>query len=148
MKVYTVKKARKAQGNCEVCHKPIEPGMGYRFIEPRYGAMKKRHLECAAFRASDMTSGKMSGVYAAQEGVEDFLAEWDGLDRADLVAALEQAADEIEAVADEYEESAQNIEDGFGHSTMQSEELAEAAREDWAEALRSAAEDAINDCPC
>ena len=58
--------------------------------------------------------------------MSDQLDEFDG-DAADLEAMAEEAADQIREIAEELRDAAQNIEDGFGHPTMQSEELEERA---------------------
>ena len=66
--------------------------------------------------------------------------------RDDVVSALEEAAEEAQAVSEEYTEGADNIVDGFGHETYQSEQMVESAEsvERWAEALRDAAGDIEN----
>ena len=42
-RINTVKKARKDQGNCRACGKPILAGPGYKYKEPRYGGKIKVH---------------------------------------------------------------------------------------------------------
>jgi uncharacterized phage infection (PIP) family protein YhgE len=53
---------------------------------------------------------------------------------------MEEAADAVEEVGEQYSEGASSIEDGFGHPTSQSEEMTDHADEcsDWASALRDA----------
>lgn len=83
-------------------------------------------------RPSQMcTSGKLSTLYSAQENIEDALA---GLDESDLAGSVEtmtdilnSSAEEVRQVGEEYRESAQNIEDGFGHRTSQCDEIEEKA---------------------
>ena len=68
----------------------------------------------------------MAGVYAAQEGLEDALGA-NELTPSDATEAMSQAASDIRGVAEEYREGANNIEEGFGHSTAQSDEMNEKA---------------------
>ena len=53
--------------------------------------------------------------------------------------AVESAISECETVCDEFNEKADNIEDGFGHETMQSEEIRSWAEEveEWKNELES-----------
>lgn len=124
-----VKKARKSQGSCRSCGVAIDKGDPYKWIAFRYGP---RVVKCAScnFRDSELTQGKMSGVFAAREMVEDFLADWDG-DLEELRSVCEDAAGEIEMVADEYQEGADNQREYFPDSEQadESEERAEALRE-------------------
>lgn len=141
MRITTVAKAQKDQGSCGVCHEPIHKGDSYRWIKPRYGGKRVRHATCQNFRPSDMTSSdKLSRLYAAQENVEDFLSagEFDSLD--DVKGVLEEAGSEAREVGDEYRESAQNIEDGFGTRTAMCDEIEEKADscDSWADTLEGA----------
>lgn len=137
-----VKSARKAQGSCEVCGKPIEPRMAYQYIEPRYGTRRVRHTGCRSWRPSEVSSSKMTSVWAAQEAFAD--AQMSGFDTvSDIAQAVTEVAEAARSVGEEYGESAQNIEDGFGHEVPMSEELREKADslESWADELDSAASD-------
>jgi len=79
-----------------------------------------------AFRQSDLTqSDKLSRVYGAGETIEDAMMSVDVLDGEPqesvdnarlLVEAVDEALGEIEEVADEYNESADNIEYEFDYS--------------------------------
>jgi len=142
-RINSVKKARKAQGKCGHCGKDIVVGDAYIWIKPRYGG---KRIRCTAakcrFRASDLTgSDKLSRVYSAQENVEDFVNDWDG-DEGDVSAlrdALEEAAEEIREVGQEYQESADNIRDSFSESST-ADECEEKAQEleGWADEIESA----------
>ncbi len=57
-----------------------------------------------------------------------------------LVCAMTDAAEVVREIAEEKRESAQNIEDGFGHSTSASEELSSLADEleEWATSIENA----------
>jgi len=83
-------------------------------------------------RASQLcTSGKLSTIYAAQEGIDDAITAIDESDLqgsiSSMVDTLNSAAEEVRQVGEEYRESAQNIEDGFGHRTSQCDEIDEKA---------------------
>ena len=137
--------------NCDFCDEPINIGQAYKWTAPRAhraaaGHKKSRHEEHPSWRPSQMTTSPyLSAIYAAGEGVEDALnTATIPTDPDDAEAFIEelkdtaqQATDELEAVAEQYEESSSNIEDGFGHPTYQSEELQERADEvrGWADEL-------------
>jgi chromosome segregation ATPase len=64
-----------------------------------------------------------------------------GVDDKDAaIGVLSETADSIRELADEKQESAQSLEDGFGHSTSQSEELAQQAEDltAWASEVENA----------
>lgn len=143
-RVNVVKKAQKAQGKCERCGEEIKAGDSYKWIKPRShraarGIKRKRCMTCPSWRPSETTSSTaLSSVYAAQENASDELALWtpDEGTADDLRAILQACADGFREGAEAYRESAQNIEDGFGHATAQSEELGEKA-----DTLESSADD-------
>lgn len=133
-----VKAARKDQGTCESCGKPIEAGMSYKWVQPRAfrgarGTKRVRHEDCPSWRPSELSSSKMAAVMAAQESFDDE----DFASAEDIVSGVESVAETVREVAEEYRESAQNIEDGFQHETYQSQELNEKADEleGWADEL-------------
>lgn len=115
-----VKKSRKDHGNCRKCGDPILKGSAYRWIQFMYSG---KHVRCAkvscGFRQSDLTSSdKLSRAYAASETIQDAVDDFvlnvhvkDILEKAqDVASAVEEAKAEIEEVAQEYNESADNIE--------------------------------------
>lgn len=117
MRTHFVKKARKAQGKCLQCGKKIEVGASYRWAKGRYGP---KMVKCSdhSFKASELTnSDKLSRVYAAQESATDRISAWDGDDLESLRGILEETANEINKVADEYQESADNIREHFSESS-------------------------------
>ena len=128
---------------CGKCNNEIKVGDPYRWVQPKsgpYGGIKRyRCMDCPTWRQSELSSSKMAGVYAAQEQLDDDLYNMN--DVSDLEGLRDDLADQIEAVADEYDESAQNMVDGFGHETSMSDELVEKA-----EALREWAEEVRNTC--
>jgi gas vesicle protein len=140
-RVNAVKKARKPQGKCGRCGTEINVGDAYLWIKLRYGGKRIRCTDFACrFRPSDLTGGKMSGVYAAQENAEDSIGDMDSVE--DIKNLAEETADSIQEVADEYQESADAISEHFeGSSTA--EECEEQAQNlgDWAETIRDSVSD-------
>lgn len=162
MRITTVKHAKKKGIACGKCHDKIKPsrdekqtvtdkrtgkskkkivrvlGDSYRWIKFNRGPTLIRCMkpECA-FRQSDMTRGKMSGVYAAQESAQDSIAEWEGENVEDLKQILSDAAEAIKEVAQEYTDSADNIEQAFTGGSATADECKEKAEslESWADEL-------------
>lgn len=120
---------------CENCGAEIAVGAPYKWVAPRsgpYGGRKRyRCGPCPTWRPSELSSSKMAPIMAAQEELD-----LDG-DADDLAAARDALVETIREVAAEYEESADNMEDGFGHETYTSTELREKseALNDWADEL-------------
>jgi hypothetical protein len=137
MRVNTVKKCRKAQGTCG-CGKEIKKGDAYKWAQGRYGPRMVKCDNCG-FRPSELCGGKLSEVYAAQEEAEDSLGNWapeggkEGLE--ELCTAL---AERLNEIADEYQESCDNIRDTFTDSPTadECEEKADQLR-DWASEAES-----------
>lgn len=140
MKVNTVKSARKHQGKCEACREEITPGMGYRYIAPRHGGRRKRHLHCPMWRPSEMVSGKMATAMAAQEGAEESVNNLiDGIDQQqldsvheDLRTIMEECAQGARDCAEEYQEGLDNMPQGLQDGPT-GEEIQEKIEllEDW-----------------
>lgn len=151
-RVTYVKKSQKSW-MCEKCGKAIEVGQSYKHVSPRsgpweHGRKRIRCADCPTWKPSELTFSKMAGVYAAQEDFQGFIAGWSPEDGVvDIESALEEFASNVEQVADEYQESADNIEEGFRYPTGQSEELVEKADSlrNWAEEVRSAYQDIDED---
>lgn len=115
-------------------------GDSYQWIKFNRGPKLVRCMKAACgFRQSDMTRGKMSGVYAAQEAAQDTIAEWDGEDIEDLKTALTDAAEAIREVASEYGESADNMEQAFPGGSPTIDECREKQEEleSWADELEN-----------
>lgn len=136
MRVHHVKRARKDQGKCRTCGGEILRGHAYKWIKFRYGSKQVKCVNCN-FRPSELTQGKMSQVYAAQENVEDFLVQWEG-DLDDLTGEVESAIDEVRDVAEEYRESADSQRAHFPDSEV-ADECEEKADEldDWVGTLEN-----------
>lgn len=131
--------------NCSRCGTEIKVGDPYKWLalNTGYGSTRKNYCTSCTPRQSDMTSSdKLSQLYAAQENVEDAL-DADGWTRDDIAQALRDAGEQAQGVAEEYTESADNIEEGFGHETQMSEEIREKAEscEEWSSVLDAAADE-------
>jgi len=127
---------------CDFCKNPIEPGTAYMWVQPRtgpYGGRKRfRHAEHPAWHTwelSDSLSAQLDRI-----GFEY----WKAIDSAestdDVQSALDEAAGEVRDLAEQKRESAQNIEEGFGHETYISQDLADTAEQldAWANEIESA----------
>lgn len=148
-RIYTVKAARKP-AVCNKCGKAIEVGQGYIWWQFYHSKETKRCLKCPHPRQSELTqSDKKSRLYAAQESIEDAISnqptDFDSIEDFDvsgLAEALRSAAEEIRGVGEEYNESADNIEQYISSSQTIDEcrEWAEGC-EAWADALETAADE-------
>lgn len=127
---------------CEACGKTIEPGQPYKHVTPKSGPYggrtRNRCAACPSWQPWDLSNA----LWARQAQIESSAMDAfpDGFEETDdLDSWAEDAASEIEALAEEKRESAQNIEDGFGHETYQSQELNEVADglDTWADNVRS-----------
>ena len=152
-RVKTVVKARESANvrRCHRCSTEIRKGDSYSWWKFRTGGRGGRKVfacakpECRP-KASDLTqSPHLSAFYAAQESASEEIASWEvgevaigeEPDGSELDSILETYAEALREVGEGLEESATNIEDGFGHETYQSEELKERA-----ESYESAADEA------
>ncbi len=137
---------------CDHCGKPINIGDPYKWIAPRAhraasGVKRNRHTTCPAWRPSQTTSSPhLATIYGAQESAEEQIAAVTvgGADETadveeNLKGIAEEFAENIGEAVESYAESAQNIEDGFGHPTYQSEELQEKSEAiaQWADDVTS-----------
>jgi hypothetical protein len=121
---------------CEKCSAEITVGSPYKWVKVKrtYGGVTHvRCMSCPTWKPSELSTSKMAGVYAAQENLDDAIGSAETLD--DLQTLAQDTAEAIREVAQEYEESADNMEDGFGHATSMSDELREKASdlESWAD---------------
>jgi hypothetical protein len=123
---------------CDHCHQPIEVGTPYKWVAVKrtYGGVTyNRHEGCPNWRQSQLSTSRMAEIYDAQEDASTAIFSAETND--DLEAARDAFAEVVREVAEGYRESADNIEDGFGHPTGQSEELAGRADEleSWADEI-------------
>jgi hypothetical protein len=120
MRINRVKKARKDQGNCSGCGKPVKKGDGYKWIKSRFGPRKIKCDECR-FRPSELTSSKMGAIWDAQEDTREAIAGWDGEDVQDLKSILEEFAEVVREVGQEYSEAADNMPENLQYSPVAEE---------------------------
>lgn len=118
-------------------------GDPYRWIKHNRRPRKVRCMkpECRFHRSDMTTSDKLSRAYAAEETAETSIAGWGGLDASvdDLKEILTTLADEAREIAEEYNESAENIENAFPNGSATAEECREKAEEleGWADELEA-----------
>lgn len=131
----------KPMPRCGKCGKTIEVGQPYKWVKtksgPYGGAKLIRCATCPTWKASELSQSKMAGVYAAGEQCDEQIGDCNEVE--DLEALRDELADQVEAVADEYQESADNMVEGFGHETSSSDEIQQKAEElrGWAEDIRN-----------
>lgn len=125
---------------CDITGGEILPGQGYMWIKPKSGPyggrQRNRHAQHPAWQVWDYSNSLSAQVARIEHDATDAV---DGVETEDDVQSLlDDAADQITELAEAKRESAQNIEDGFGHPTSQSEELESQADEleGWAEDVR------------
>jgi hypothetical protein len=125
---------------CDSCHQPIEIGTPYKWIQPKTsangGRKRSRHESCPNWKVWEYSNSWSARIAQAVDGFSIETAE--SVD--DVQAALDDVAAAIEELAEESATSATSMEDGFGHSTSQSEEAAERAEslETWADEIKQA----------
>jgi rubredoxin/DNA-directed RNA polymerase subunit RPC12/RpoP len=137
MRVNHVDKSNKDQGKCGKCGTELPKGSAYRWAKGRYTSRKVRCTgpNCG-FRPSDLTESKMSGVYAAQESLEDFLGQWSAADGLEPVqSACSEAAEAIREVSEEYATAAEAMSGAGEEMQSKADEL-----ESWASDIESAGE--------
>jgi hypothetical protein len=123
-----VKKAQKPQGQCGRCGDELPVGAPYRYWKFRYGGKRKRCMKpgCAP-RGSELTQAKWGDALAAIEDARTMVNEYAGI--ADMMGALEMAAEEIRNVAEEYAEAAEAM-GGAGEQNEERADQLEAAADD------------------
>lgn len=152
MATVKIRTARK-EWKCQRCGATISPGDKYRVVSRRYAGKIIRCMgaECEIKRWELTSSDKLAELYR----IEDELSCLDPYvyDPHSLATDVTGYAEQVREVAEQYRESATNIEDGFGHETFMSQELNDKADEveSWADDLENAA-GAIEDievvCDC
>lgn len=128
---------------CRKCQEPIKAGEKYYEWKHRYAPPSRQHQTHGSPRQSELCTGKMSGVYAAQENVGDVIdAARQSSDCSGLADALTEAAESVREVAQEYEDNRSNMPEGLqeGPTGSDMQEKAEALNE-FADSLESAASD-------
>jgi hypothetical protein len=133
--------------HCGKCNKEIEVGMGYKWIAPKsgpYGGRKMYRCEaCPTWMVWEYSSS-FSARMAQIEHEADITGPWESED--DARQAASDVAEQIRELAQEKEQGADNIEEGFGHSTYISDEMRDQAQqlEDWADEVEQSVDDATS----
>lgn len=127
---------------CTIDGGEIKPGTAYKWIKPKsgpYGGRQRSrhaaHPNWNVWEYSDSLDARLQQIaYDATSGSGD----WESSD--DVQNALDDLASQVEELGTEWAEKADNVEEGFGHSTYVSDELREKAEglESWAEDIRNA----------
>ena len=153
MRVTVPDKTRpKPPETCEACHEPIIPkghpdypgheGEAYRWVKPKsgpYGGYRRvRHLRCGTWQPWDLSQSLGAQLQRVSYEFNQAIDTAESED--DVQAALDQAANDIEELADQREESGQNMEEGFQHETEQSSQLKQDAEDlrSWAQEIQGA----------
>lgn len=127
---------------CENCGNEIAVGTPYKHISPKsgpYGGRTRyRCGDCPTWQVWDYSNSLSART--AQIAYEFNEAISDASDMDTVQEALNNAASAVRDIASEKEESAQNIEQGFGHETSTSQELADVAEQlnSWADEIEGA----------
>ena len=144
-RVTVVKKARvsKYERKCDFpgCGHVIAPGDGFKHISPRVpgslgSVTRYRCLTHPDWHLWEYSSSLSARIAEIQYDGNNEILQSDENTIEDLPTIL---GEKIRELADEKRESAQNIEDGFGHSTSLSDELNGQAYEleSWADSVES-----------
>ena len=123
--------------NCRACGQPIQIGEPYKWFKQKQarGGIKKCYHPGCTIPPSHRTTSRMGTIWDAQADLS--LDGCESLD--DISTAMQEFAETVREVGNEYTESADNMESGFGHETEQSQEIRERGEglETWAEELES-----------
>lgn len=146
MRVHTITKSTQAKFKdhtfpCTKCSEPIRAGQKFYMYQPNHQQPRRSHAEHGSIKQSELCQGKMSGVYAAVEGLEEAIAQArNSNDASGLADALRDCAQEVEQVKDEYQEGYDNLPQQFqdSGSGAETQEKIEAL-EQFCESLESAA---------
>ena len=138
----TVNKSQVAQQPCMNCRAEIPVGSPYKWASKKTGPRSSfRMVWCATCRPkqSQLTSGHTQVLAEITEGLDESLGGEVPIE--DIKAALEKGAEEVRSEVETYRDGADNIEQGFGHETDQSQQMTERADEldSWADDLDAAA---------
>jgi rubrerythrin len=128
---------------CGKCHQEIQVGSPYKHISPRSGPYGGRTLyrcdTCPDWHVWEYSSSLSARTAEISHNFwESFNgAEFESTD--DVQELLNETAEAIREIASEKEESADNIESGFGHETEQSQELRDVSEQlnSWADEVEN-----------
>lgn len=122
---------------CEFPDKEIKPGQSYKHITPKSGpyggTQKSRHEEHPDWNLWEYSTSLSARIAE----IESHFNPGDFDNHDDVEGHLQEIAEEVRELAQEKEESASNIEDGFGHETQTSMDLNEQAEalNNWADEI-------------
>jgi hypothetical protein len=125
---------------CDKCRQEITVGSPYKHISPKSGPYGGRKLvrcgTCPMWNVWEYSSSLGARIAEVQHGFDVSGAE----SEEEVRDALTEFADAVREIAAEKQESAENMEEGFGHPTSMSEELTEIAEslESWADEVEYA----------
>ena len=148
-RLFTVKKARKAQGPCRKCGEPIEAGTAYKYADKRlsghgFASTRYKWHEGCPVRQSELMSGFAGEIQAIVESVEEEMAS--STCTSDLQTALECGASAIQDLASETREKFDNMPEGFQQGdTGQLLESRADALDEWGSELENAAQEMEED---
>lgn len=129
---------------CGKCGVEIKPGDPYKHMTPRSGPYGGRRLNrcatCPTWQVWEYSSSWSARIDRAVHDAESML---DGADFAsveDAESVRDDVATSIRELAEEKEQAADNLEEGFGHETSQSEEIRDEADQlnNWADEIEGA----------
>lgn len=92
---------------CDRCDKKIRAKEPYYEWSFRHGGTHRQHLSHGYPRQSQLTESKMSSAYAAIEAAEDAIGDAEDVDA--IRTALEDCGNEIETVAQDYQDGIDNM---------------------------------------
>lgn len=120
---------------CDKCGKTIEPGQEYLTWKFNRGARYLRHATCGYPRRSELSNSKMVGVWDAVDAFDVSGA----TSADDIKSDLESVAQAAREVAQEYADSADNIEASWpaGNPTSEACRATSDELEAWADELES-----------
>jgi hypothetical protein len=141
------KRIKATEFKCNRCSEPIKVGEQYFEWKHNHAPVSRRHAQHGRPRTSELCTGKMSGVYAATEALEDAIAAGRASDDiSGLEDALNECASSVREVAEEYENNVSNMPDSL-QSSPTAEDMQEKASQlnEFADALESAASELDTD---
>jgi hypothetical protein len=127
---------------CDIDGGKILPGSPYFHITPKSGPyggyQRSRHAQHRGWYQWEYSSSLGARLAQVEHDFSEAISSAESTD--DVQEALDDAKSSVEEIAEEKREGASNIEDGFGHATTASEELESVADEldQWAEEISSA----------
>lgn len=127
---------------CTACGKEILPGTPYKHMSPKSGPyggrFLARHESCPDWQVWEYSNSLSARI---SQAIHDWETAAENVsDVSDAESARDDFAAAIRELAEEKEESAQNMEDGFQHETEKSMGLRDIAQslEEWASEIESA----------